>query len=177
MVCLSCMQKKTRTASHPSTKKDLGYLYMSYRWAVPTWDFLHSFAAKINEDFYMSNKSGVIELIKNIIIVLPCPTCQQHAKDFFKNINVSSVSTKNDLIQLLLKFHNDVQKRTGKSQLTLASLEKYKYSVFPRMAQNFITIFGSYKGALGSGFIDSQSRKKMLSNLTSWINTHYRNFL
>ena len=177
MVCSSCMQKKTRTVSHPTTKKDLGYLYMSYRWAVPTWDFLHSFAAKINEDFYKSNKSEVIGLIKSIIVVLPCPTCQQHAKDFFKKVNAASVPTKADLIQMLLNFHNDVQKRTGKPVLTLASLDKYKNSVFPRMAQNFITIFGSYKGALGSGFVDSRARKSMLSNLTRWINTNYRNFL
>ena len=177
MVCLACMQKKTRTASHPSTKKDLGYLYMSYRWAVPTWDFLHSFAAKINANFYMAKRNEIIALIKKISMVLPCPTCQQHAKTFFRNIKSTNVPTKESFIQLILDFHNDVQKRTGKQLLTLASLEKYNRSVFNRIAHNFVVIFGSYKGALGAGFVDTIARKKVLSNLIGWIRTNNKNFL
>ena len=55
MVCLSCMQKKTRSRM-PPRKKDVGNYYMSYKWAIPTWNFFHSFASKINADFYAANR-------------------------------------------------------------------------------------------------------------------------
>lgn len=177
MVCLACMQKKTRTSSHPATKKDIGYFYMSYKWAVPTWDFLHSFAAKVNDGFYASNRVQIVQFIIDICMVLPCPTCQQHAKVFFRGVRPQNIRTKDHLIQLLLDFHNDVQRRTGKPQLTLADLTKYKNSVFIKIAHNFVTVFGSYKGALGGGFVDTKTRKNVLSRLVVWINSYRQHFL
>ena len=82
MVCLSCAQKSTRTKSHTGSKKDISYYYMSYIWANPTWDFLHSFTAKIDPEFYSSNRDACLTIIKRVCGVLPCPYCQKHANRF-----------------------------------------------------------------------------------------------
>ena len=87
MVCLSCMKNKTRTKGVTFSKKDIAYYNMSYKWSMPTWQFFHSFSTKIQEEFYKSHISECLSLIKEICGVLPCPYCQSHANDFFKNNN------------------------------------------------------------------------------------------
>jgi len=60
------MQKKSGGVSKKSAKKDIANIYMSYIWAKPTWDFFHSFAAKISEEFYSKNQSSSLNLIVSI---------------------------------------------------------------------------------------------------------------
>ncbi len=178
MVCMSCMKKKTSTRGVTFSKKDIAYYNMSYKWSEPTWQFFHSFAAKIQEEFYKSHVAECLILIKEICGVLPCPYCQSHANNFFKNINPNNISTKDTFKLLLLNFHNDVNKKTNKPLITLNDLKVYENSNFINISKNFISIFGSYNGnKLGGGFMDSLGRKKTLNKLINWINTYYTFFL
>ena len=176
MVCLSCMQKKTSSSSTRSQKKDIAYLYMSYIWATPTWDFFHSFATKINPEFYSNNQRACLDIIVQICHVLPCPHCQQHARAFFNINRIRNTKTKDQLAQLLLDFHNDVNRRTGKSVLTLAQLQKYKNAHFINITKQFLFIFSRYKGTLGAGLSDSMGRKKMIDAVRNWVNTNHMHF-
>ena len=177
MVCLSCMQKKSGGgASKKSAKKDIANIYMSYIWAKPTWDFFHSFAAKVSEAFYSKNQVSSLKLIVIICKVLPCPHCQEHAANFFTRQRLMQTKTKSQLINLLLAFHNDVNRRTGKALMTLADLKKYENSHFINMTKQFIYIFSQYKGTLGGGLSDTRGRRVMIAQVTSWVNTHYTHF-
>ena len=180
MVCLSC---KGSTQSGAARKKRLNnkkdfYLNnnMNYKWAPPTWDFFHSFTAKINEDFYKSHALECLNLIKAICRVLPCPYCQQHAADFFRNIKHHDYPTKENFRQLLLNFHNDVNRRTNKASLTRADLRKYDYSVFIKITQRFLHVLTSYRGALGGAFSDTRARDAMKNHIVAWVNINYRYF-
>ena len=176
MVCLSCMQKKTSSSSTRSMKKDIAYLYMSYIWAVPTWDFFHSFATKIDSEFYSKNQRACLNLIVQICSVLPCPHCQEHAAAFFNSGRLRNTKTKEQLIQLLLGFNNDVNRRTGKPSLTLAHLQKYTNAHFINMTKQFLFIISQYKGTLGGGLSDSMGRKHMVAAVRKWVNTNYMHF-
>ena len=120
-----------------SSKKDVGYYYMSYIWANPTWDFLHSFAARVNEDFYVRHKSEILSLIKSLAAVLPCPECQTHAMRFFSQVKIAHIPTKDTLRQLILRFHNEVNVKTRKQTLSLEDIEKYKNKPFSLNNANF----------------------------------------
>ena len=57
---------------------------MSAFWGTPTWIFLHTFAEKINESFYLNNKLKVMKMIKTICSILPCPACRRDSNEFMK---------------------------------------------------------------------------------------------
>jgi len=170
------MQKKSGGVSKKSAKKDIANIYISYIWAKPTWDFFHSFAAKISEEFYSKNQSSSLNLIVSICKVLPCPHCQEHAAKFFTKQRLVQTKTKAQLINLLLAFHNDVNRRTGKALMTLADLKKYENSHFINMRKQFIYIFSKYKGTLGGGLSDTMGRRAMITQVTNWVNANYLNF-
>ena len=176
MVCLSCMQKKSSSRAKTSSKKDIANIYMSYIWASPTWDLFHSFAAKISEEFYSKNSGSCLNLIVKICQVLPCPHCQEHAAKFFTRARLAQTKTKTQLINLLLAFHNDVNRRTGKKLLTLADLKKYENAHFINITKQFIYIFSQYKGTLGGGLSDTMGRRAMITMVTNWINTNHMYF-
>jgi len=170
------MQKKSSGRAKTSSKKDIANIYMSYIWARPTWDFFHSFAAKIDDNFYKKNRGSCLNLVVKICMVLPCPYCRVHAAKFFTAARLTRANTKQRLIQLLLAFHNDVNRRTGKKLLTLADLKKYERSHFINMTKQFIYIFSQYKGTLGGGISDTRGRQAMITQVTKWVNTNYVHF-
>ena len=96
-----------------------------YRWAPPTWIFFHTFAAKVNKQFFEANRGQCLSIIKMACSCLPCPECTGHATTFMKTVNGNNVKTKEDLINMLFTFHNTVNKRLGKSQFTKESLVMY----------------------------------------------------
>lgn len=176
MVCLSCMQKKSSGRAKISSKKDIANIYMSYIWAKPTWDFFHSLAAKIDDEFYKKNRSSSLNLVVKVCNVLPCPYCQEHAAKFFTGARLARANTKQQFIQLILAFHNDVNRRTGKKLLTLADLKKYESAHFINMTKQFIYIFSQYKGTLGGGLSDTSGRRAMIALVTNWVNANYMHF-
>ena len=116
MGCASCASKaEGQSVRHKSTsgttwakngKKDFWGNSMSYKWADPTWHFFHSLSGKIHEDFYKANTAELFNMITNINMVLPCPDCQKHAGQFFKNIRYTNYPTKESFRRLLISFHN-----------------------------------------------------------------------
>jgi len=171
------MQKKSSGGiSKRSAKKDIANIYMSYIWGRPTWDFFHCFAAKINEEFYSKNQQSCLTLITNICRVLPCPYCRDHAAKFLTRARLIRTKTKTQLIQLMLDFHNDVNRRTNKPQMTLVDLKKYETGHFINITKQFIYIFSQYKGTLGGGLSDTMGRRAMITQVTNWVNTHYTHF-
>ena len=77
-----------------------------YRWAHPTWIFFHTFAAKVNKQFFEANRDQCLSIIKMTCGCLPCPECTGHATAFMKTVNGNNVKTKEDLINMLFTFHS-----------------------------------------------------------------------
>ena len=185
MVCASCASKSKGKSTFPKLNtrslaimggKNFWGNNMSYKWAVPTWHFFHSLAGKIHEDFYRTNAHQIFSLITNINITLPCPDCQKHADTFFKNIHYTSYPTKESFRQLLLSFHNDVNKRTGKPALSRTYLDKYEFSNFLAITNTFLNTMRKYRSRLGGGFSDTRRRNAMIANVRTWVNNNYMYF-
>ena len=185
MVCASCAAKSKGKSTFPKLRteslammgwKDFWGNNMSYKWAEPTWHFFHSLAGKVHEDFYRANAHQIFSLVTNINMALPCPDCQKHANSFFKNIRYTSYPTKESFRQLLLAFHNDVNRRTGKPALPRSYLDKYEFSNFLAITQLFLKTMKGYRSHLGGGFSDTRRRDIMITNVRGWVNKNYMYF-
>ena len=53
---------------------------MTKVWGPITWELLHTFTYKINENYFINNRKTVLMIIYNILASLPCPECSEHSK-------------------------------------------------------------------------------------------------
>ena len=107
------------------------------RWGPPTWFLFHTLAHKIKEEHFSKIK---FELLNNIAIIcrnLPCPKCADHATQYMSKINVGAIQTKDDIKNMLFKFHNDVNMRTGAPMFEFNELNnKYNNAVTINIVKN-----------------------------------------
>ena len=132
-------------AAKPKTpKSSLGT--KSY-WGTPTWYLFHSLAEKVDPIKYKKHYMVVWQFIKDICYALPCPFCKEHASNYVDRISIIQINTKEKLIDVLFKFHNDVNLRTGKGHLSREVLVKYKSSNLNKILKLFLDrFFVSYIG-------------------------------
>lgn len=95
-------------------------------WGNPTWIFLHTIVSKINKYKFNENKEVIIDIIKSICFNLPCPECSKHSLEFLNTIKFQNVTKKEDLIEILYVFHNQVNKNLRKPEFQEENLEIYK---------------------------------------------------
>ena len=147
------------------------------RWSIPTWIFFHTFAAKINEKFYIKNRKMVLFIIKIICRNLPCSECSKHASIFMENVNIHNVKTKQDFIKMLWTFHNSVNKRTGKKTFKEENLGKYNNFRMDYAFINFINNYSTRFGFLTGGVMTNLfTRRNISKNLTNWMRTNWKYF-
>lgn len=116
-------------------------------WGTPTWFLFHSLAEKANSEKYKKHYMVVWQFIKDICYALPCPFCKEHASSYVNGISLTQINTKEKLIDVLFKFHNDVNLRTGSRQMTKEILIKYKSSNLNNILKLFLDrFFVSYIG-------------------------------
>lgn len=99
---------------------------MSRIWSNPTWMFFHTFAEKVDINFYNRNKDICLMIIKSVCEVLPCMVCRVHATRYMRNITIKTVPTKRLFRKMLLDFHNFVNRRLRKRQYPERALVKYR---------------------------------------------------
>ena len=177
MVCSSCsaLSKSRPAVRRPRNpvRNDFFLNNMSYKWADPTWHFFHSLGGMINKEFYKVHALEILNMVRSICRVLPCPHCQQHAGTFFKHVKYTNYTTKESFRQLMLAFHNDVNRRTNKPILHRSYLDKYERSNFIQITKLFLNTLKSYRSTLGGGFSDTRGRDAMRTSVKAWVNKYY----
>ena len=148
-----------------------------YRWAPQTWVFFHTFAAKINKQFFEANREQCLSIIKMACGCLPCPECTQHAIHFLARVNGHTIKTKEDIIEMLFVFHNSVNRRLGKSQFTKESLVMYNNYRIDIALVNFIGGYSSKYGSIMSGIISTLGKRKSIAKaIQTWMQNNWRHF-
>ena len=148
-----------------------------YKWGPQTWIFFHTFANRINKDFFERNRAQCLEIIKMIAECLPCPECTKHATYFMKTVNEHTVRTKEKLIEMLFIFHNSVNKRVGKKSADQSVLERYNNERIDIAYINFINGYAARYGNIMSGAISTLGkRKKITRNVQKWMEKYWRYF-
>jgi hypothetical protein len=139
-------------------------------WGNPTWNFIHTFVEKINVSDFHQHKQTIIDYIFKICSVLPCPECSGHAIDFLRTIRFENVSKKDDLIEIMFVFHNQVNKNLKKSEFPKNSLSKYS-------EQNIIGVLNTFKDAYTKKVApqlmsQSHGRKTIINHLKKYIDNN-----
>jgi len=146
------------------------------RWGPPTWFLFHTLAHKIKEEHFSKLKN---ELLANIVTIcrnLPCPKCADHASDYMSKINIGTIQNKEDLKNMLFKFHNDVNLRTGAPLFEYNQLyDKYNSAVTINIVQNFFVFFKD-KSFNVTAIANSMHRERLTVALKGWFHTNIQYF-
>jgi hypothetical protein len=138
-------------------------------WGAPTWYFFHTLAAKIKPEYFEEHKPQILQIISNICNNLPCPSCTEHAKQYIQKLNTNMINSKNDLIQFLFVFHNNVNERKRKPIFSYDDLiEKYKTANLINIATNFLYYFKMEHHAVRM-IADGMHRKRTATNIQIWL--------
>lgn len=139
-------------------------------WGSNIWIFLHSLMAKINHENFSENKNKLIEIIFKICSNLPCPECSQHSISFLKTVQFKNVTKKEDLIEILFVFHNQVNKNLNKSEFPENLLNNYKNNNIITVLNNFIISFNiktNIPALMNQSFIRRNITKEIKSYITN----------
>lgn len=136
-------------------------------WGNPTWIFLHTMVEKINKNKFDENKEIIIDIIKSICFNLPCPECSKHSIEFLNTIHFQNVKKKEDLIEILYVFHNQVNKNLRKPEFHEENLETYKSNDIIEKLNIFIK---SYNMRLPSALMNlSFRRSHVIKKITEYF--------
>jgi hypothetical protein len=143
-------------------------------WGAPTWIFLHTFVSKIKKEHFGSHKNKLIEYIIKICSNLPCPECSQHATIFLKTIRFENVTKKEDLIEILYVFHNQVNKNLNKPEFPDEILSTYSSKDINIVFNIFNSAF--LKKLPNSLMAMSHARRILLKSIKKFLDENINSF-
>lgn len=107
------------------------YIYKAKNlWGEYIWSYLHSITF-IDDEFnnleLVNTKSHkVLEIIKNLHLILPCELCSKHYIEWFNNINNDYIFKPLELFFQTVDLHNKVNRLLNKNEMSYDdALEKW----------------------------------------------------
>jgi hypothetical protein len=146
------------------------------RWGPPTWFLFHTLAHKVKDEYFSKIKTELLTNIVSICRNLPCPKCADHATEYMKKLNFAAIQTKEDLKNMLFKFHNDVNIRTGAPLFDYNELNnKYNSAISINIIQNFFVFFKD-KSFNVTAIANSMHRERIIATLMAWFQNNIKYF-
>jgi len=97
-------------------------------WGPIMWELFHTLAHKLKEENNTEdNVKLIINLSSYIISNLPCPACREHAEKHIKNIIITKIINKEELILFYFNLHNNINQLLLKNKFYFEELIN-KYS-------------------------------------------------
>ena len=145
------------------------------RWGAPTWMFMHTLVAHVRPESYSIMKQPMLDFIRRIASVLPCPDCSAHATEYLRNIDTRRLPTKESFTDMLWTFHNTVNLRLGKSVSPRSTLDLYRKANMQHMYVVFCT---EYTRPLHNIRLiaEDTARRGIIGNMTRWLQSNRRHF-
>lgn len=94
-------------------------------WGPCIWKTLHVLTIKIKDEQFEKQRVNLVEIITNICGNLPCPICSTHAKSLLQKYKFQHAKTKELLILILIKIHNEVNKKLRKPIQEASVMKEY----------------------------------------------------
>jgi len=111
-------------------------------WGPSIWYLFHTLAEKVKPESFSYIRKELLNNIYAISTHLPCPVCSEHAMQYLNKINFNTITTKDELKNMLFIFHNEVNQRKGYPQFSIQELnEKYSTAITVNIIQNFMVHF------------------------------------
>lgn len=91
----------------------------------PFWFVLHNAAVTYPVTPTPYVKNGMIQLLTNLPLIVPCIYCREHFYTFLTHANLSAaVESKESLFGFFVTIHNYVNKRYGKNEISLIDAKR-----------------------------------------------------
>lgn len=149
-------------------------------WGPCVWYLFHTLAYKAVPENFAEIKAELIQYIQRICANLPCPECTQHATEYMKQHSrvLSMITTKEQLQQFLVDFHNVVNVRKQKPRFTYEQADaKYKLAKTGDVVQYFFKIYGERSnGGNLKLFVNGFQKQLLLSDFSAWMVRNYSKF-
>lgn len=140
-------------------------------WGSATWYLFHTLSFKLKQE-YENYAQELFIIFELIAASLPCPQCAEHAKQRLRQANKRAINNREAIMQVMFEFHNYVNMRLGKRQITREEHDKlYIRADTSAVIKHFNKIF-TMKHNDEKGMIYSWSRKISLERLNKFINEH-----
>jgi len=139
------------------------------KWGEPTWFFLHTIAEKVKVEKFSEIRLELLKNINNICRNLPCPDCSNHAAKYLDSSNFNLIRTKQDLIDFMYNFHNEINKRKGYPIFPYEELSsKYSQANTMSIIQYFLIHFLD-KPITVRMISNDFYRRRLTENLKTWL--------
>jgi hypothetical protein len=145
-------------------------------WGEPIWFLFHTLAQKVKEESFPIIRLELLNSIYSICSNLPCPICTNHAVEYLDKINFNTINSKDQMIQMLYLFHNEVNKRKNLDLFNFDDLKtKYSKAITINIIQNFM-IHYDVKSKNMRMIANDFHKKRLVSNLKAWFNANIIHF-
>jgi len=111
------------------------------KWGNITWDLIHSIVVLCPADKFNDLRESIIGCINDICCILPCPLCKDHASQYLRKVKWKTILTKDALHAEIVNFHNNVNKRLSKKELSASEA----YALYDRKNMREVgNLYGKY---------------------------------
>jgi hypothetical protein len=101
-------------------------------WGPSYWYVLHTSSFSYPLQPTSTHKKNTIDFLNLLPSLLPCPNCQNHAREFIQKSNLqSAVQSREKLIEFYVTFHNAVNSRLNKPQVSLEQAKNMYHHLHP----------------------------------------------
>ena len=146
-------------------------------WGKYTWYLFHWFAENIKEEYFQEEREKLIRIIKNIIMNLPCPSCQGHALEYLKKKPLERIQTKEHLRSYLFIFHNAVSQRGRKKIYEMDILEQYKKVNIKILVDTWLNVFSGGNHVRQDNFMLKGNIQRVKNETVAYIKNNYNKFV
>jgi hypothetical protein len=146
------------------------------KWGAPTWYLFHTMAEKVREESFPLIRKELLNIIYTICTNLPCPDCSNHATKYMNGVNFDAILTKQDLKDMLFRFHNSVNARKNFPIFSKSELdEKYAAANTTLIVQYFFQV---YEKSTASSKINVNFlyRTRSINNTRAWFSANIFHF-
>jgi len=145
-------------------------------WGPPVWTLFHCLSACIKDDnSFLHLRKSIFQIILSICKNLPCPFCAQDASLFLGKINIETIKTKQEFINMLYLFHNYVNKKTKKQLYNSTNILKYNNCNLINVIHRFIKVYNT-KGNMNL-INESFQRQLTIKNFRQWFHNNVNHFV
>ena len=142
-------------------------------WGHITWILFHTLIEKLNENQYQHLGPIILNVIKSICSILPCPICKEHATNYIKHVKFKThLPTKEHMKQFFYHFHNNVNIKTRKPIYPYENMNKYNNGNIRIIYNNFCILHNKNYGNPRM-MANNIKKQHIFNHLNTIINKYY----
>jgi hypothetical protein len=140
------------------------------KWGNSTWKFFHTLAERLDTEAPREVVTSLFTLFVQICKFLPCPSCAEHAYRTLSRVSPRECSTKQELVNIMYLFHNQVNARRKVPLFNYADMSHYKTLNISLVVNEFIQ---RYQTRGNMQFIaESFQRELIVQSVIHWIRSN-----